>query len=64
MQGDLGISLRTRRPVASDLHDFFPATFELSLTALILSILIGIPAGVVWATDATACPTILCASCH
>ena len=50
VQGDLGISLRTRRPVASDLHDFFPATFELSLTALILSILIGIPAGVVSAT--------------
>ncbi len=50
LQGDLGISLRTRRPVAADLHSFFPATFELSLTALILSILIGIPAGVVSAT--------------
>jgi len=50
IQGDLGISLRTRRPVAADLHDFFPATLELSLTALILSILIGIPAGVVSAT--------------
>jgi len=50
LQGDLGISLRTRRPVAADLHDFFPATFELSLTALVLSILIGIPAGVVSAT--------------
>ena len=50
IQGDLGISLRTRRPVAADLHDFFPATFELSLTALVLSILIGIPAGVFSAT--------------
>jgi peptide/nickel transport system permease protein len=50
IQGDLGISLRTRRPVASDLRNFFPATFELSLTALILSILIGVPAGVVSAT--------------
>ncbi len=50
IQGDLGISLRTRRPVADDLLDFFPATFELSLTALVLSILIGIPAGVVSAT--------------
>ena len=50
LHGDLGISLRTRRPVAADLHDFFPATFELSLTALILSILIGLPAGVVSAT--------------
>jgi peptide/nickel transport system permease protein len=50
LQGDLGISLRTRRPVAADLRAFFPATFELSLTALVLSILIGIPAGVVSAT--------------
>ena len=50
LHGDLGISLRTRRPVAADLHDFFPATFELSLAALILSIFIGIPAGVVSAT--------------
>jgi peptide/nickel transport system permease protein len=50
LQGDLGISLRTRRPVAEDLLDFFPATFELSLAALVLSILIGIPAGVLSAT--------------
>jgi len=50
IRGDLGISLRTRRPVAADLHDFFPATFELSLTALLLSILIGVPAGVISST--------------
>ena len=50
LRGDLGTSLRTRRPVADDLRNFFPATFELSLTALILSILIGIPAGVLSAT--------------
>ena len=50
LQGDLGISLRTRRPVSADLHDFFPATLELSLTALVFSILIGIPSGVLSAT--------------
>src|SRR5512134_1024462 len=50
LRGDLGISLRTRRPVASDLRNFFPATFELSLTALVLSILIGVPAGVISST--------------
>lgn len=50
IQGDLGTSLHTRRPVAEDLRNFFPATFELSLTALVLSILIGIPAGVISAT--------------
>jgi peptide/nickel transport system permease protein len=50
LRGDMGTSIRTRRPVAADLRDFFPATFELSLTALILSILIGIPAGVLSST--------------
>ena len=50
LRGDLGISIRTRRPVAADLRDFFPATFELSLAALVLSIVIGMPAGVVSAT--------------
>jgi peptide/nickel transport system permease protein len=56
VRGDLGISLRTRRPVAADLRDFFPATFELSLTALVLSILIGVPAGVLSATTRNRLP--------
>src|SRR5258706_7240629 len=50
LRGDLVISLRTRRPLTSDLQDFLPATFELSLTALLLPIPIGIPAGLVSAT--------------
>ena len=29
LRGDLGRSIRTRRPVADDLRDFFPATLEL-----------------------------------
>jgi peptide/nickel transport system permease protein len=56
LHGDLGISLRTRRPVASDLRDFFPATFELALTALLFSILIGVPAGVFSATKRNRLP--------
>ena len=44
--GDLGKSIRTRRPVADDLRDFFPATLELSLVALLISLLIGIPTGI------------------
>ncbi|MCA9835929.1 MAG: ABC transporter permease [Trueperaceae bacterium] len=44
-QGDLGNSLRTRRPIASDLRDFFPATLELTLAALLFAILFGIPTG-------------------
>ena len=59
VQGDMGISLRTRRPVAADLHDFFPATFELSLTALVFSVIIGVPAGVVSATARNRLPDII-----
>ncbi len=46
LHGDLGVSIRSRRPVALDLRDFFPATLELSLAALLVSLLIGIPAGI------------------
>jgi peptide/nickel transport system permease protein len=46
IHGNLGLSIRTRRPVLDDLRDFFPATLELSLAALIVSLFIGIPAGI------------------
>lgn len=46
LHGDLGTSIRTRRPVGSDLRDFFPATLELSLAALVVSVVLGVPAGV------------------
>lgn len=45
-QGDLGTSLRTGRPVTSDLFNRFGATFELTTLALFLVILIGIPLGI------------------
>lgn len=46
-RGDLGTSVFSRRPVWSEFADRFPATVELSLVALIWSVLIGIPLGVV-----------------
>ncbi len=46
LHGDLGKSIRTRRPVADDLADSFPATLELSFAALLISIVLGVPAGV------------------
>ena len=46
-RGDWGQSLYTRRPVLSDLQAFFPATFELTLVAIIIATLLGIPAGVI-----------------
>jgi peptide/nickel transport system permease protein len=44
--GDMGKSIRTLRPVADDLRDFVPATIELALAALILSLVIGLPVGI------------------
>jgi peptide/nickel transport system permease protein len=46
VHGDLGRSIRTRRAVADDLADSFPATLELSFAALAISLLVGIPAGI------------------
>ncbi len=45
-RGDLGISIRTRRPVADDLQEFLPATIELSGAAWLVALLLGIPAGI------------------
>lgn len=46
VQGDLGTSFQTGRPVLEDIVHYFPATLELATTACILSILFGIPLGV------------------
>jgi peptide/nickel transport system permease protein len=47
-QLDLGRSLRTNRPVAEDLKEFFPATLELALAAFLVALALGLPAGI-WA---------------
>jgi peptide/nickel transport system permease protein len=44
--GDLGVSIRTERPVGEDIRHFFPATVELSLAALLFAIVVGVPLGV------------------
>ena len=46
-QGDLGISLRTKQPVITELTTRFPATFELVSVSILLSILIAFPLGLV-----------------
>ncbi len=47
LQGDLGTSFATRRPVASDLLAYLPATVELSVYALVIGSTLGIVLGVV-----------------
>jgi dipeptide transport system permease protein len=46
VQGNLGNSIVTREPVLSEFFALFPATVELSVVAMLLALLIGIPAGI------------------
>src|SRR3954470_17101033 len=46
-QGDLGRSLVTNRPIASDVAAVLPYTIELTIAALVIGSLIGVPLGVV-----------------
>jgi dipeptide transport system permease protein len=47
LHGDFGLSIVTKKPVLTEFFSLFPATVELSICAIILAVLIGIPAGVV-----------------
>lgn len=57
--GDLGKSIRTRRAIASDLKDFFPATLELTLAAVLVTIILGIPTGIVAALNQNKLPDVV-----
>ena len=46
LQGNLGVSILTHRPVAEDIARYLPATLELISASLLLALLIGIPLGV------------------
>jgi peptide/nickel transport system permease protein len=47
VRGDLGVSLFTGRPVTIDLFSRLPATIELTMAALLITIGLGVPVGVV-----------------
>ena len=47
IRGDLGMSIHTHHEVIKDLRAYFPATFELNTLALFISLLFGIPLGVI-----------------
>lgn len=51
LRGDLGQSLRTKRSILSDLKAFFPATLELTLAALVVALVLGIPFGIIAALN-------------
>ncbi|MFT6224608.1 MAG: dipeptide transport system permease protein, partial [Paracoccaceae bacterium] len=51
LQGDLGQSFVTKRPVWDEFFALFPATLELSICAMIFALLLGLPAGVIAAVN-------------
>jgi dipeptide transport system permease protein len=47
VQGDLGTSLVTKKPVLSEFLTLFPATIELSFCAILFAVALGLPAGII-----------------
>lgn len=47
LQGDLGSSLRTSRPIVQDLLLRFPVTLELTFFSLLIALVIAIPLGII-----------------
>jgi peptide/nickel transport system permease protein len=47
VRGDLGTSILRREPVAQELARRFPATVELAMSAILIALIIGIPAGII-----------------
>jgi dipeptide transport system permease protein len=45
LKGDLGASLTTHEPVLGEFLTLFPATLELAFFAMLLAVLVGLPAG-------------------
>ena len=46
LQGDFGTSFVTKKPVLTEFLTLFPATLELSIVAIMLAIVLGVPAGI------------------
>ncbi len=51
LHGKWGVSPSSGQPVAQNIATYLPATIELTLTAMFLTIIIGIPLGVIAATN-------------
>lgn len=46
LRGDLGVSLRTSRPVLGDILQRLPLSFQLAMFALVVAVLIAVPLGI------------------
>jgi peptide/nickel transport system permease protein len=47
VQGDLGKSIKSQRPVATEIMTRMPATLELAMASILVAMLIGVPLGIV-----------------
>jgi peptide/nickel transport system permease protein len=47
LQGDMGTSIRTRRPVADELGRYLPATIELATAGILVALLTGVTLGII-----------------
>ena len=47
LHGNLGTSIITKKPVLEEFMTLFPATVELSVFAIFLAVLVGLPAGII-----------------
>lgn len=47
LHGDFGESIKTKRAISTELRERFPATVELTLTALFLAVVIGVTTGII-----------------
>jgi len=47
LRGDMGLSIRTQRPVAVDLKAYFPATIELAVFAIVIAVVFGMAFGII-----------------
>jgi len=51
MHGDLGTSIRTRRPVLQEIQDNFPSTIELAVAGLVVAAIMGVGFGIAAAAN-------------
>lgn len=47
LQGDMGVSIKTRNPVTEDIAQFLPATIELATLGIIFGVFLGVSLGII-----------------
>lgn len=47
LQGDLGVSIKTKNPILDDIKQFLPATMELATFSIVVGLIMGISFGVI-----------------